>query len=480
MDDQRSKIVEDRLLLQIKENNEKIKNLRTEIEKKYPRYAELTSGRFVPLNQLQSYLDPEEAVALFLLGNQASYLQLITKKDIHIVQIPLTQDQIGEDVRSLRKALDAQQGSVSEFDLNKSHSLYESIFGKVTDFIKDKKHLIVVPTGPLASLPFSILVTQAPKSKEYSEADWFVRKVAISHAPSLASFYDQRSTTPIKPASLPFLGFGNPVLAPIKKATPTSMVSVVKPTDKNSPPLPPTSIELCRESGPIPTEVLLAMPSLPDTANELQQIGKIMSVGQTPALYLGAQATEDNLRKLQLDEYRVLYFATHGLLPGELRCQSEPGLVLTPPSKIEKDTLKSQDGLVDASEIAQFKLNADLVVLSACNTAGGNGKFGGEALSGLAEAFFYAGARNLLVTHWSVSSAATVQLMQKTFSLLGPKLEGGASMALQQAQLQMVAKPEFAHPIFWGAFDLVGDGAPEGVGSTRQLVSNPTTSSNAM
>ena len=480
MDDQRSKLIEDRLTSEIKEHNQQIKSIQIELEKKYPRYTELTGGKFVSLSQLQSYLDPQEAIALFLLGNQASYLQLITKKDIHIVQIPLTQDQIGEDVRSLRKALDAQQGSVSEFDLNKSYSLYESIFGKVGDYLQDKKHLIIVPTGPLASLPFSILVTKSPTSRDYTQAEWFIRKVAISHAPSLASFYDQRSTTPIKQASLPFLGFGNPVLAPLKKSVQNTTQTTVNPRDKKTPQLPPTAVELCRESGPIATEVLLAMPSLPDTANELQQIGKIMSMGQTPALYLGKDATEDNLRKLELNEYRVLYFATHGLLPGELRCQSEPGLVLTPPAKIEKDTLKSQDGLVDASEIAQFKLNADLVVLSACNTAGGNGKFGGEALSGLAEAFFYAGARNLLVTHWSVSSSATVQLMQKTFSLLGPKLEGGASMALQQAQIQMVANPEFSHPIFWGAFDLVGDGAPDGVGSSRQLVITKTTSSNAM
>ena len=480
MDDQRSKLVEDQLILKIKENSEKINNLQTELEKKYPRYAELTSGRFVPLNQLQSYLDPQEAVALFLLGNQASYLQFITKKDIQIVQIPLTQDQIGEDVRSLRKALDAAQGTVSEFDLNKSYSLFESIFGKVTTFIQDKKHLIIVPTGPLASLPFSILVTKPPTTKDYSQTDWLIKQVAISHAPTLASFFEQRSTIPIQPASLPFLGFGNPILAPIKKTLQPSPQNIKNVADKTASSLPSTAIELCRESGPIPKDVLLAMPSLPDTANELQQIGKIMSAGKSPALYLGKQATEENLRKLQLNQYRVLYFATHGLLPGELRCQSEPGLVLTPPSTQEKDTLKAQDGLLDASEIAQFKLNADLVVLSACNTAGGNGKFGGEALSGLAEAFFYAGARNLLVTHWSVSSAATVQLMQNTFSQLGPQLEGGPSMALQQAQLLMVSKPEFAHPIFWGAFDLVGDGAPEGVGTTRKLVTTSTNLSQAM
>jgi CHAT domain-containing protein len=194
---------------------------------------------------------------------------------------------------------------------------------------------------------------------------------------------------------------------------------------------------------------------LPDTATELKTIAGILGM-QNSNLFLHEQATEQNFRLQSLKEYRVLYFATHGLLPGELKCQSEPGLVLTPPAG--QATKKDNDGLLEASEIATFKLDADMVVLSACNTAGGGGKFGGEALSGLAESFFFAGARSLVVSHWQVPSAATAKLMSGMFSSLGPELKGGSAHALQLAQAKLIAKPETAHPFFWAAFVIVGDG----------------------
>jgi len=110
-----------------------------------------------------------------------------------------------------------------------------------------------------------------------------------------------------------------------------------------------------------------------------------------------------------------------------------------------------------------MRLNADLVVLSACNTAGGSGRFGGDALSGLAESFFFAGARNLLVSHWQVPSAATTQLMTGLFETMGSQLERGSSPSLRIAQMKMTSLEKTAHPFFWGAFVLVGDGAPESI-----------------
>ena len=172
-------------------------------------------------------------------------------------------------------------------------------------------------------------------------------------------------------------------------------------------------------------------------------------------IFTRKDANEKNLRNVQLDDYRVLYFATHGLLPGELKCQAEPGLVLTPPKKANS---RDNDGLLEASEIASLKLNADLVVLSACNTAGSGGKFGGDALSGLAEAFFYAGAKSLVVSHWQVPSKATASLMSKMFEELGTELELGASLAMRKAQTALISKKETSHPFFWAAFVVVGDG----------------------
>jgi CHAT domain-containing protein len=231
--------------------------------------------------------------------------------------------------------------------------------------------------------------------------------------------------------------------------------------------LPAFAAVTCRDGGPIPRNILTDMPSLPDTQAELQTVSNFLKGSGPTEFFVGAQATEARLRSIRLSDYRVLYFATHGLLPGELRCQSEPALVLSPPAAAA--VTKIEDGLLDASEISQMKLNADLVVLSACNTAGGGDKFGGEALTGLAEAFFFAGARNLLVTHWSVPSEATTSLMGRVFASLGPDMTRSSARALQQAQIQMLGMPATAHPVFWGAFVLLGDGAEEGAGTVKKI-----------
>ena len=206
----------------------------------------------------------------------------------------------------------------------------------------------------------------------------------------------------------------------------------------------------------MPAELLRALASLPDTASEVRNVARVLRAADD-SLFLGARANEANLRGQDLSRYRVLYMATHGLLPGELKCQGEPGLVLTPPSAVAQS--RAEDGLLEASEVAGLTLNADLVVLSACNTASGGSRFGGESLSGLSEAFFYAGARNMLISHWQVPSAATAELMSSLFASLGPTMAGSPADALRTAQLSMMNKAATAHPFFWAAFVVMGDGA---------------------
>ena len=178
--------------------------------------------------------------------------------------------------------------------------------------------------------------------------------------------------------------------------------------------------------------------------------------GSDDALLMGASATEAALRARPLEDYGVLYFATHGILPGELHCQSEPGLALSPPASPASS--QADDGLLDASEIAQLKLNADLVVLSACNTAASGGNFGGEALAGLADAFFNAGARSVIASHWEVPSLSTVKLMTGLFATYAKDRAEGLAQALRQSQLALLRDPATAHPFNWAAFTLIGAG----------------------
>ncbi len=152
----------------------------------------------------------------------------------------------------------------------------------------------------------------------------------------------------------------------------------------------------------------------------------------------------------------MLHFATHGTIAGEIEGTSEPGLILTPP----KEQTELDDGYLSASEVAALKLDADWVILSACNTAAG-GAEGAEALSGLARAFIYAGARALLVSHWSVNSAATVKLITSAVGAVTGNNKLGRAEALRRAMLALIDKdePREAYPAYWAPFVVVGEGA---------------------
>jgi CHAT domain-containing protein len=198
------------------------------------------------------------------------------------------------------------------------------------------------------------------------------------------------------------------------------------------------------------------LPPLPETAEELRAVAKDTGAGEAD-LYLAERASEPQLRQARLDRYRIVEFATHGLVAGDLPGLAEPALVLTPP----KEASGENDGLLTASKIATLKLDADWVVLSACNTAANDGAPDAGGLSGLAKAFFYAGARSLLVSHWSVPSLATVKLVTDTFGELKKDPAIGRAEALRRAEMAMLDPanpPDFAHPMMWAPFALAGEG----------------------
>src|SRR5712672_315303 len=200
-----------------------------------------------------------------------------------------------------------------------------------------------------------------------------------------------------------------------------------------------------------------ALPQLPDTADELNAVAKDLGVAASD-IHLGSDASETTLKRTPLADYRIVYFATHGLVAGDVKGLGEPSLALSIPAQPSE----LDDGLLTASEVAQLKLNADWVVLSACNTIAGD-KPGAEALSGLARAFFYAGARALLVSHWAVDSESTVKLIKTAISSMSTDKTVGRSEALRRSMLAMIkhGKPHEAHPAYWAPFVVVGQGAAE-------------------
>ena len=209
---------------------------------------------------------------------------------------------------------------------------------------------------------------------------------------------------------------------------------------------------------------LSQLPRLPDTRDELTAVAEALGADPSKALYLGKDANEQNVESKDLSHYQVVAFATHGLVPGDVDGLTQPALALTAP---EIAGIKG-DGLLTMEKILALKLDADWVVLSACNTAAGAGA-GAEAASGLGSAFFYAGTRALLVTNWSVHSESARELITDVFKRQGADPAISRAEALRQAMVAMIDGGgykddsgrtlfDYAHPLFWAPYTLIGDG----------------------
>ena len=404
------------------------------------------------LRDVQAALGPHEAMLSFVIGVNKSYGLLVTRDGMAVEPLKITEAELADDIADLRKAFVPVLGKLPPFSLKTSYELYQGLLAPFEAKLAGVDHLIAVPNGTIANLPLSLLVMEAPSEGDYVQAAWLVRRLAVSNVPSPRAFLSLRAERQNHaPAPRGFLGIANPAYAGSGGAAGAKALSALAVS--------------CREQGPISPDLLRALPPLPETAHEVQTIGARLGNGNATILS-GANANEAELRSQALDQYAVIYFATHGILPGEIHCAGEPGLALSPPAHANST---ASDGLLTASEIAQLKLNADLVVLSACNTAESGNTYGGGALEGLADSFFAAGARAVLASHWQVPSGATEHLMIGVFDRTG---RGGSDLAqaLRQSQLALISAPATAHPFNWAAFTIIGDGetmAPANIQSAK-------------
>lgn len=420
----------DALETQLHQLESKVARLEREVQAAAPRYNQFLDAP-VEATAVSEALQPGEVMIQVMIGDSGGIGFLIDREGIVAYPIDLNEAQEKQLVKQIRVPFDA--GRYKTYDLKAAYEMYVRLFGPVRDRLAAATHVIFVPSGPLLSLPIGVLVDKEVESGEgkpdYSQVPWLIRRHALTLAPSVQSFYNLRTLDAPSQATKPFVGFGDFVPA-------RDVDSVLKLRG-----LP----EGCRSDVMSVAEA----PALPNTVPELRAVAG--ALGTSERLVLGEAFSEEGVASAGLQDYRVVYFATHGLLPHELNCWNEPSLITSKPPT------EKGDGLLTASEIMNLKLDADLVVLSACNTGGPGTETGGESLSGLARAFFYAGARSLLVTHWSIPDAPTVRLMVSTFKYLG--VEGtSAAVALQRAQLELIGDPQSAHPLNWGAFTVVGDG----------------------
>jgi CHAT domain-containing protein/Tfp pilus assembly protein PilF len=438
-------------------------SLQKTLAAEFPDYAALSNPLPVTTKEIQALLSTDEAMVLFAVAEKESYVVAITRETFDWKPLPHGADALSQKVARFRRGLDlANLGEASGksglFDLAQANELYTALLGPVEPLLKDKRSLLIAPSGAVTALPFHLLVTEKPpqaipeKLEGYRDAAWLLKRQAVSILPSVASLKALRQIARRDHGVKPMTGFGDPLFDPSKDSG--DRRAALKMTSRSVVSGPYT--EFWRGAGVDRTKLAQALPQLPDTADELNTVAKDLGVSAAD-IHLGADASETVLKRTPLADYAIVYFATHGLVAGDVKGLAEPSLALSIPAiPSELD-----DGLLTASEVAQLKLNADWVVLSACNTIAGD-KPGAEALSGLARSFFYAGARALLVTHWSVDSAAATRLTISTFDRLKADPKLGRAEALRQAMLGYLndaSSPRNAYPGFWGPFALIGEGA---------------------
>jgi CHAT domain-containing protein len=448
-----------------------------DIAKKFPNYGNLVNPAPPSVADLQGQLTADEALLSFYFGRYDSFVWVIRKEGpVQFARIDAKLGDINAKVTKLREALEPNAPMISDipaFDLSLAHDLYATLLKPTEASWKPAKNLIVVTNGALGLLPLSLLPTEPskidpnddPLFSSYRKVPWLARTHAVTLVPSISALLTLRKLPAGNPARQQLIGFGDPLFS---KEQAEEAAKDDKPLQTADASNVTRGLPLKRRSSPklegVDSMQLAQLPRLPDTAEELKSIALALQADPAKVLNLGKEASEKNVKTMDMSKIKIIAFATHGLVPGELDGLAQPALALTAPVVADSDG----DGLLTMEEILALKLDADWVVLSACNTGAG-AVAGAEAASGLGRAFFYAGTRALLLTNWSVHSQSARELITDLFKRQAddPKLARGE--ALRQAMMALVDGPgyvgadgktefAYAHPLFWAPYSIVGDG----------------------
>ena len=444
-------------------------SLQKTLAAEFPDYAALSNPLPMTAKEIQALLSGDEAMVLFSVTEKESYAFAITREGFDWRPVPFGAEALSQKVAAFRRGLDVSKasdasGKSGRFDLALANELFATLLGPFEPLVKDKRSLLVAPSGALTALPFHLLVTEKPPAaipetlEGYRDAAWLLKRQAVSVLPSVTSLKSLRAFARRDQNIKPMTGFGDPLFSPSQDSAGDKRTAGKPGTTKSASRAVVTSAytDFWQGAGVDRIRLAQALPQLPDTADELKAVAKDLGVPATD-IHLGSDASETTVKRAPLADYGIVYFATHGLVAGDVKGLAEPSLVLS----IPEQPSDLDDGLLTSSEVAQLRLNADWVVLSACNTIAGD-RPGAEALSGLARSFFYAGARALLVSHWAVDSEAATRLTISTFDRLKADPKLGRAEALRQAMLAYLgdaSSPKNAYPAFWGPFALIGEGA---------------------
>ncbi|MDO7834322.1 CHAT domain-containing protein [Sphingobium sp. HBC34] len=403
---------------------------RSALARDYPRWVEARGGERPDLGALRTGLARDEAMLAVMPAFDGVYLLAVGADGARVERATMGRAALVALVNRLRGSL-----TPAGFDRAAAQDIYAQIFTPgILATLGKARTLRIVPTGAFASLPFAML-PQRPVARVDRDTPWLIRRFAIEVQPGFATGASARSR--IAARDQRFLGIG----------APQSFASGSGSGQRGGAML---AANHYFRNGGADIHALSELPPLPGSLTELEAVAQRFGPDHA-TLLVGAAANEGALRSRDLSPYGVILFATHGLVSGEMEGVTEPALVLSPPAA----ATPGEDGLLTASEVAAMRIAADWVILSACNTAAGeNGQ--AAAYSGLAQAFRYAGAGSLLVSHWPVRDDASAFVTLETVK--GANRGLPRAVALQRAMLKLIRSRQdgAAQPYIWAPFILMG------------------------
>lgn len=426
------------------------------LEHRAPGLTQTLTARTTTLGQIRRQLLPTEALVAFAPTQDGTASLIVTKDSVVYRILPITAEKAKALVERIRDTIliDEYSGKASRpFDIAAAVDLHGMLLKWAAPSLNGIVQLSVVAKGSLASLPFGLLVTNAPASSDYREVPWLIKRYAVAHAPSIAAWTlaGMRAGTGARRGS--FMAWADPDFGGTdNEVSSTRSVRHALRSGK-------VSIDNEMTTPQDPIDLSPYLQPLRGTREEAEEIARVVDADTRNDIISGSRATRASVlarsQAGELDDVSIIMFATHGLAPDDLPGLDQPALAMAKDSKSEDLPLLLLDDVVG------IRLSADWVLLSACNTSSADSA-GGDALSGLARGFFFAGAKSLLVTYWEVETesakAITVNTMKSYF--------GGATItraqALQTASLRLIngnnTSPEWSHPAFWAPYALVGSG----------------------
>ncbi len=366
---------------------------RERVAAEHPRYAELIAPRLPGTAALGRWLQAGEALLVVHALEPATLVWLLRPQQPPLWRVlPLGEAALAESIEAWRRALDrsAQLGRRSPVSdwaavVGPAHALHEQLLGPWRRELDGVESLLVASSGPLARVPLAALARR-PWQPGHAPA-WLVRDMAVTQLPAAASLQALRHWARDPEPTRALMGFGDPLFATAPSASKGAGARLLAPSPR------PGALRWDEQQGLRYADI----PPLPDTRTELWALAKALGADPRSDLRLGREATRSAVLSTDLSDRRVLAFATHGLLPGEWPGLSKPALAMAAEGEASP--------LLELDDVLTLRLRAHWVLLSACNTAAAQpAAEGDQAMSGLVRAFFFAGARSVLATHWAVES----------------------------------------------------------------------------